>query len=140
MSQKVEAKPLTYTYAPNEVVVQKGGSTLNFSYSPSVDAQDSATTVAYEYIFQNPMSDETAAINLKSIDTTGVNVSYVYSDSELDTNNVITGETQYRLQTLENENDRIYIYVLVAPTDTSIPATFTTNVKWYVGKLKEITI
>ncbi|MBQ8522578.1 MAG: hypothetical protein IJ458_02800, partial [Clostridia bacterium] len=71
-------KPLTYTHQPGEVVVKKGGNTLNYNYTPSVNAKSSTGTIAYEYCFANPMTSSTA-VNLKEIDTTDVNVSYAWS-------------------------------------------------------------
>lgn len=136
----VSEKPTTYTYAPNEIVIKKGASDLKYTYIPSVDSKDdSATTVAYEYVFGNTM-DRATAVNLKSIDTTGVNVGYYYSTTGLDTAESITGDARYTLQKLANNGDRIYIYLIVSPTDETIPTTFTTSIVWYYGIPKDIVV
>ena len=127
-------KPTTYTYQPGEVMVKKGGNTISFNYSPSVNAtEDTPTTVAYEYCFGNSMNRATA-VNLKEIDTTDVTVSYAWSlNTKLDTTQSITTYTNYELQKLNNHGDKVYIYVFVTPTNTSIPTTFTSSIVWYYG-------
>lgn len=132
-------KPTTYTYAPNEIKVRKGENTLNYTYTPSVNSKDTATAVAYEYCFGNPMNQATA-VNLKSIDTTGVNVSFYYSDTKLDTTESVTGETRFTLQKLPTKGSSVYIYVIVSPTEESIPTTFTTSLVWYYGIPEEIPV
>ena len=125
-------KPTTYTFEPGEVVVQKGGSTLNFNYKPSANAQADATTVAFEYVFGNTM-DRATAVNLKEIDTTDVNVSYTWSSSRIDFSTTVTTYTNYELQKLINNGDKVYIYVVVTPINESIPVTFTNSIVWYYG-------
>lgn len=135
---KVE-NPSTYTYAPNQIVVKKGGNTLNYVYNPSVDAKDAATIVAYEYCFGNAMDMETV-VNLKSIDTTGVNICYYYSSTRLDTAESITGETRYTIQRMYNTGDKVYIYLIVSPIEESIPTTFVASIVWYYGVPQDLTI
>ncbi|MBQ8522901.1 MAG: leucine-rich repeat domain-containing protein [Clostridia bacterium] len=127
-------KPTTYTYAPGDVMVKRGGNTISFNYSPSVNAtEDTPTTVAYEYCFGNSMNRATA-VNLKEIDTTDVTVSYAWSlNTKLDTTQSITTYTNYQLQRLNNYGDEVYIYVFVTPTNETIPTTFTSSVVWYYG-------
>ena len=155
LDAKVE-KPATYTYQPGEIEVQKGGSTLNFTYTPSVNAmegeedatgseeegEDTTTTPitkAYEYIFGNVM-DETIAINLNYIDATGVNISYAWSDTRLDTSTSITTYTSFTTQTIQANGTDKYIYIIVSPTDTTIPTTFTKNIWWNYGKVGKVSI
>ncbi len=135
---KPAQKPASYTFKPGEVVVQKGGNTINYNYSPSVNQHEEATapTVAYEYIFGNTMHNA-AAVNLKEIDTTDVNVSYVWSTTRLNTAEQINAKTNYVCQTLANYGDSIYIYVLVSPINTTIPVTFTSSIRWYLGVPKQ---
>ncbi|MBQ7798254.1 MAG: leucine-rich repeat protein, partial [Clostridia bacterium] len=116
------------------VMVKKGGNTISFNYSPSVNAtEDTPTTVAYEYCFGNSMNRATA-VNLKEIDTTDVTVSYAWSlNTKLDTTQSITTYTNYELQRLNNYGDEVYIYVFVTPTNETIPTTFTSSVVWYYG-------
>ena len=127
---KVE-KPATYTFEPGEVVVQNGKNTINYTYNPSANSQ-STGTVAYEYIFGNTM-DRATAVNLKEIDTTDVNVSYVWSTTRLDTTQSLTTYTNYELQRLTNYGDMVYIYVVVTPVNETIPVTFTSSIVWYYG-------
>ncbi|MBQ8522872.1 MAG: leucine-rich repeat protein [Clostridia bacterium] len=129
----------TITYKPGEVKIQKGGDNLQYQYFPSVNSGDTPTTTAYEYVFKGVM-DETTVVNLKSIDTTNVTVSYAYSDTPLDTTGEITGETKFTLQELKIKNAKKYIYILVTPTNQEIPTTFTSSVVWYLGKPKEIVV
>ncbi|MBQ8522590.1 MAG: leucine-rich repeat protein [Clostridia bacterium] len=155
LDAKVE-KPATYTYQPGEIEVQKGGSTLNFTYTPSVNAmegeedaigseeegEDTTTTPitkAYEYIFGNVM-DKTIAINLNYIDATGVNISYAWSDTRLDTSTSITTYTSFTTQTIQANGTDKYIYIIVSPTDTTIPTTFTKNIWWNYGKVGKVSI
>ena len=125
-------KPTSYTYAPNQVEIVKGGDTLNFVYQPDSLSQATSYVKAYEYIFGSTM-DETMAVNLKYIDTSEVNVSYVYSSTQLDTTQSITGETTFTTQTIENNGDYVYIYILVSPINTYIPASFTKDIVWWFG-------
>ena len=132
-------KPTSYTYAPNQVEVVKGGDTLRFEYQPNGLTRDTSNVKAYEYMFGSNR-DETMAVNLKYINTTDVAVSYVYSSTPLDTTQSITGETSFTLQTLENSGDKIYIYILVSPTNENIPASFTQDITWWFGKLGTMNI
>ena len=138
-TKDVQAKPISYTYQPNQVQVVSGSDTLRFEYQPDGLTKDSSTVKAYEYMFGSTM-DTTMAINLKYINTTDVEVSYVYSATKLDTTQSITGETSFTLQTLENRGDKVYIYILVSPTNENIPATFTQDITWWFGELGEMNI
>ena len=132
-------KPLTYTHQPGEIVVKKGGNTLNYNYTPSVNAKSSTGTIAYEYCFSNPMTRSTA-VNLKEIDTTDVNVSYAWSlNTKIDVeNSTFTSKTNFECQKLPNQNDQIYLYIIVSPTNTNIPVTFTSSIVWYYGIPTEV--
>ena len=134
-------KPTTYTYLPGEVVVKNGDDVINYNYVPGASATEdtTATTIAYQYIFGNTM-DVAMAVKLKSIDTTGVNVSYTYSDTPLDTSTTITGQTDYTIQTINTKGSNKYIYILVTPTDATVPVTFSTSVVWNYGVAKTIEI
>ena len=139
VSQEV-VKPTTYTYLPGEVLFKRGGSTLNYNYTPSTDMKDDAKTVAYEYCFGNTMQEATA-VNLKEIDTTDVTVSYAWSlNTKLDTTQSITTYTNYELQRLNNYGDKVYIYVFVTPTNETVPTTFTSSIVWYYGMPYEMPI
>ena len=52
----------TNTFEEGEVVIQTGGSNLNYSYTPDINS-NAGVSVAYEYIFHNPMNVE-QAVNL----------------------------------------------------------------------------
>ncbi|MBQ7798094.1 MAG: leucine-rich repeat protein, partial [Clostridia bacterium] len=130
VSYNVEVKSTTYTFDPGEVVVKKGGSTLKFTYTPSINAKDSASTIAYEYQFNNPMSVE-QAVNLKSIDSTGVTLSYAYSDTKL--SEITSSSSNFELQKISADSSK-YIYILVTPTNDEVPATFISSIVWYQGK------
>lgn len=120
------------------MVLQKGGSVINYNYLPNANQQN-ASAVAYEYVFTNIM-EKTVAINLKSMDTTGVNVSFVCGNERIDTNNEIEASTKFTLQQLPNKGDSVYIYILVSPTAQNIPSTFTQRVVWYYGVPKQMPI
>lgn len=126
-----------YTYAPNEIKVQKGGKTLNYEYTPNATSEQSKT-IAYEYCFSNPM-EQTTAINLKYIDTTGVKVSYLYTNDKINTELSHTTETQFKLQEL-SPDEKIYIYIIVSPLNEEIPSTLTESVRWYYGIPKKIPV
>ena len=111
-------------------MVKKGGSTLKFTYTPSINAKDSASTIAYEYQFNNPMSVE-QAVNLKSIDSTGVTLSYAYSDTKL--SEITSSSSNFELQKISADSSK-YIYILVTPTNDEVPATFISSIVWYQGK------
>ncbi|MBQ7798783.1 MAG: leucine-rich repeat domain-containing protein [Clostridia bacterium] len=133
-------KPLTYTYNPGEVRVQKGDDIINYQYEPGVNGmEDTATTVAYEYVFGNPMS-VAMAVWLKSIDSTDVNVSYVYRTTPLTSTEGVTGATTYTTQTIAVNGSDIYIYILVSPTSDEVPVNFTSSVLWKYGVASSITI
>ncbi len=134
------SKPTTRTYLPGEVefVQCAQGQGINYSYTPDVNAKN-GTVKAYEYCFTN-VADETMAINLKSIDKTGVNVNYAVSETKLTDKSTITGSEVLGLQKLSSKGSVKYIYVLVEPTDVEIPVTFTTSVVWYLGKPGTISI
>ncbi len=121
--------------------MQTGDGNIDYRYQPDVNATANSGVVAYEYTFENEMNGGTA-INLKYIDTTGVNVSYVYRDAPLDTAEGVTGETDFTLQQMSTLGNKkyIYIYILVSPTNTAIPATFTESIKWYVGTPRDMKI
>ena len=133
-----ETKPATYTYAPNQVQIVKGSDQIRYEYQPDVLSNETTVT-AYEYMFGSIL-DETMAVNLKYINTTDVNVSYAYSSTPLDTTQSITGETTFNTQTITENGGKIYIYVLVSPTNENIPATFTQDIVWWFGKLGTMTI
>lgn len=48
-----------------------------------------------------------------------------------------SGSDTYEMQTInanETRDAKKYIYIVVTPKNTEIPATFTTSVEWYYGK------
>jgi len=135
-------KPATYTYEVGDVVVMPGTQTINFSYNPSVNmSEEYPKTIAYEYEFKNTMN-ETAAVYLKDVDDTHVNVSYVYSPNEkLDTSTIISGATTFKTQTISAGKDSVlYVYILVSPKNVGVPADFTTSVRWNFGKATVVNI
>ena len=80
------------------------------------------------------------AVNLKEIDTTDVNVSYAWSlNTKIDVeNSTFTSKTNFECQKLPNQNDQIYLYIIVSPTNTNIPVTFTSSIVWYYGIPTEV--
>ncbi|MBQ7797665.1 MAG: leucine-rich repeat protein [Clostridia bacterium] len=117
-----------------EVKVKRGSSNLKYSYIPNPNSK-AGSSVAYEYAFSNPMAS-TMGVNLKSIDTTGVTVSYAYSDTKL--SNITSGTSPFEFQKL-NQHVTRYIYIIVTPTSDEIPSTFQANVVWYQGKAGTVT-
>jgi len=135
-------KPVKLNYEPGEVVFQRGGSVINYNYNPSVNSaeEEAVKPVAYEYMFGNTM-DVATAVNLKSIDTTGVTVTYAYSyEGKLTDTDAVESVENYTLLPLENKGDTVYIYLIVVPEDAAIPVTFTTSVVWYYGIPQETPI
>jgi len=132
--QVEKKKPTTYHFEPGEVVFQRGGNILNYSYTPSVNAkEEGAKPIAYEYVFGNPM-DKAMAVNLKSIDTTGVTVSYAYSkDGKITNTESVTSSTEFELQEVENKGDKVWVYILVLPENENVPVQFTASIVWWYG-------
>ena len=130
-----------YHYSAGEVRFQRGTDVINYNYTPSVNASaETVKPVAYEYCFGNNLNRSTA-VSLKSIDTTGVNVTYAYSYNQKLTNkDKFTSYSNFTLQKLENPDDKIYIYLLVTPTSATIPTTFTQKVVWYYGIPQQVHI
>ena len=124
-------KPATYNHAPNTITVKKGGDTINYSYRPDVTAMANEKVVAYEYCFGS--TDVDMAVDIKELDGTGVNVSYIYSDTKLDTTQLQTSYTDYEVQSVPTTSRWKYIYIVVS-AESNIPTTFTQNVYWYYGK------
>ncbi len=121
-----------YTHEIGTVKVKQGGSNLKYEYTPNVTSSNS---IAYQYIFNNPMN-ELMAINLKSIDTTGVTVSYAYSDTRL--KDITSSNSIFEPQTIASKGTK-YFYIVVTP-DSTIPTSFQANVVWYQGKAGTLTI
>ena len=134
-------KPTTYHFEPGEVVFQRGGNTLNYSYTPSVNVkEEGAKPVAYEYVFGNSM-DEPIAVNLKSIDTTAVRVSYAYShEGKIDDKSSLVGSSEFELQEVENTGDKVWIYIIVHPNETDVPVQFTASIVWWYGIPQDLPI
>ncbi len=124
-------------YQAQDVRLQRGGDNINYSYVPSVGAKESAKTVAYEYVFRGVM-DQTA-INIKSLDSTDVTLTYAYLDEKWDEVTAIESYDDYKLQKIA-KGFKKYIYILVTPTNETIPTTFSQNVIWWLGKPQTITI
>ena len=122
------------TYQAGSIQVVKGEDRINFEYQPEVNAKSSYLVKAYEYTFISAMEGGTA-INLKSIKSDDVIISYYYSDNAIDTESeTIVGEEKYTLQEIANKGGKKYIYVLVEAKNEEIPTDFTSNVVWYFGK------
>ena len=130
-------KPATYNHAPNTINVKKGGDIINYFYSPDVNSMANERVVAYEYCFGS--SDVDMAVDIKELDTTGVNVSYIYSNTQIDVSQAQTSFTEYELQFISTADRWRYIYVVVS-AQNNIPTTFTQNVYWYYGKQGTIDI
>ncbi|MBQ7797967.1 MAG: leucine-rich repeat protein [Clostridia bacterium] len=126
-------KPQKFSFRQDEVSIQQGSIEINFDYQPSVNVK--ATSVAYEYKFSNPMN-KLMAVNLKAIDTTGVTVSYAYSDTQL--SSVTSTSTPFEAPTIASKSAK-YIYIVVSAT-SSIPTTFTSSIVWYQGEAGELSI
>ena len=129
------ARPVkkTLTFKEGDLEIRAGGNNIDFSYSP--DNIQGATSVAYQYVFNNPMTDP-MAVNLKSIDTTGVTLSYAYFDSAQTT--ISSSSTVFEPQSVATNKTK-YIYIVVTPTST-VPTTFQSNVVWYQGRAGELEI
>jgi len=130
-----------YHYNAGEVRFQRGTEVINYNYTPSINSSaETVKPVAYEYCFGNNLNRSTA-VNLKSIDTTGVNVTYAYSyNQKLTTTDDITSYETFTLQKLENPDDKVYIYLLVTPTSAVMPTTFTQSIVWYYGIPQQVHI
>ena len=137
-----QTKPTTRIFNAGEVSVQRGdNSNINFSYTPSVDAQEvSANTKAYEYIFGNT-EDDTVAITLQPIVAgEGVTISYKASTTPLTFEETTEVDLKYSAQTIATKGNDIYIYILITPTDESTSVTFNTEVVWNFGIASTITM
>ncbi|MBQ7797823.1 MAG: leucine-rich repeat domain-containing protein, partial [Clostridia bacterium] len=88
-----------------------------------------------EYKFSNSMN-KLMAVSLKAIDTTGVTVSYAYSDTKL--SSVTETSTPFEAPTIASKSAK-YIYIVVSAT-SSIPTTFTSSIVWYQGEAGELSI
>ena len=133
-----QSKPATITHAPNEIKVQKGGDDINYSYQPDNNSKDNAKTVAYEYCFGSTV--DAMAVDVKAIgDTTGVDISYIYSDTEIDTESIQTSYTRFDIQKINSGNKWKYIYIVVSAQD-EVPTEFSHSIEWYYGKAGEVTI
>ena len=131
-------KPTTYTYNPGEFEIVEGGGTINYSYQPDT-ITNNAIVKAYEYQFSS-VNDDEMAVAIKSIDTTDVEVSYAWSNEKLDTTQTITSQAEYPTQILQNKGDKLYVYILVSPTNEAIPTTFTQKIVWYYGKAGQVQV
>lgn len=125
----VVEEPVNYTFEPNTLAIEKGGSEINFEYRPDNNVR--AVGTAYEYAFKNPMNDK-MAVSLKTIDTTDVNVSYHYSTTKLNKDSVTASTSILPLREIES-NATEYVYIIVTPKNASIPVSFTTSVVWWQG-------
>lgn len=124
----------TYSFNYNDVIIQKGENSISFSYNPQMQN----TSVAYEYVFSNPLNDK-MAIALSEIEDLnyGVSISFVYSDIQL---SAITNSTpNYRTQVIEPEQN-VYIYLVVSPVNLNKSVDFTTNIVWNYGKPGTLTL
>ena len=130
------SKPLTYQY--DDVVVQDGYDTINYSYEPSVNAR-SSSVVAYEYIFGSA-TDKDMAVDLDEIEIDGLEISYLCRDSRLASGASATGQTTFTTQRISKGGNYKYVYVLVNTSDsnTSTSATITPN--WMFGVAETLTV
>ncbi|MFQ6723877.1 MAG: leucine-rich repeat protein, partial [Clostridia bacterium] len=118
-----------YNFKEGEVLIQKGSGQVQ--YTPSVNTRSSS--VAYEYVFNNPMAED-MAINLKQIDATGVTLSYAYSDTPL--TSVTSSKDMYEVQRIA-QNQTKYIYIVVTGDNTT---NFSSKITWYQGIAENLTI
>ena len=129
-------KPTSYTYKAEDISLQRGGNTISYNYSPTSNMKDTPKVVAYEYMFGNTMH-RTAGVNIKSINTTDVKITYAWSSTgrlNLEDDSITT-YTKFELQELEGYGSVVYLYIFIAPNDgmESIPASYTTDVVWWYG-------
>lgn len=119
----------TYSFNDGDVVIQKGETTINFSYNLQMET----TSVAYEYIFNNVM-DTTIAVSLNNIDVenSGVAISFVYSNTQL--SSITSSSSINTTQTLET-GETIYIYLVVSPVNLNTAVDFIVSPVWNYGKL-----
>ena len=132
-----ETKPTTITHAPNEIKVVEGGDTINYSYSPDVNAKDNAKTIAYEYVFG--ATADTMAVDIAGIEAEDVDISYIYSDSRIDTTGTLTSYTNYNIQKITTTGKWKYIYIVVS-AQNELPTNFSKDIKWCYGKAGEVTV
>ncbi len=118
-----------YSYDNNEVLMCKGKDNIKYSYIPGVNSKETSV-VSFEYRFNNPMSTP-MAINLDSIDTTGVTVSYAYSDTKL--NSITNSTSPFEAQTIQ-PNQTKYIYVVVTAGNIASTTEFQSEISWWQGK------
>ena len=130
-------KPTTYTYQAGQIeLVGTNQTTIDFNYMPSSMATENTATVkAYEYIFGRPSNvEQTMAVTLQSMqEIEGVDISYVYSSTPLTFDSTTTSQTKFEAQTIDTKDADIYIYVLVSPSDATLPLNFTTTISWNFG-------
>ncbi len=124
-------KSQKYTFKPGEVLIQKGGDSLDFNYVPEVNS--GSTSIAYEYIFNNPMGKD-MAVDLHPISATDVTLSYAYSDTKL--SNVTSSSSVFEAQRISKDATK-YIYIVVTGTEA---ASFSSSVMWYQGEAGELQI
>ncbi len=123
-----------YKFTTNEVKFgQSKGNTIKYEYKPDVNTKESSS-VAFEYVFNNPMS-KTMAISLENINTSGVTVSFAYSDNRL--TNIENTSAPFETQTI-SQNKTKYIYVVVT-ANGEVPTTFQQELTWYQGVAKTMT-
>lgn len=118
-----------YTFNPEEVKIQRGGSQIDFSYEPGVEGKE-ATTIAYEYTFNNPMSVN-MGVNLKQMKEipSGVTVSYGYGTTEQTSSRFTAQEIK------PGQSKKIYI---VLQADEEFQTDFQSSVVWYQGKYSTV--
>ncbi len=129
----IPVKHATYQFEVNEVEMCSGTKNINYSYVPDTNA--GATSIAYEYVFNNPMG-ETMAITLKTIGSENVNLSYAYSDTRL--TSITSSSSPFAGQTI-NTHQTKYIYIIVSPSNSMTSAEFQSTITWYQGKAGTMT-
>ena len=137
VSRPKKKEKVEYTYQTDDILVATGSDNIEYTYNPS---SNRSGIIAYEYNFKNTMTDKAAAVNIKSIDTTGVNIAYWCGDHRLEKGETITCSNIFELYELPEQNDKVYIYLIVSPKQTNIPVTFSTSIVWWYGVPQKLEI
>lgn len=129
----VQPKPKHYTYKPEQIIIVQGTDTIVFE--PNNNQLASGSVVAYEYIFSNTMSVD-SAVEIQEISAPNYTISYAWADNSLQDEEIVSS-SEFEIQRI-NPNKSKYLYVLVEPTANS--TIFDAEVKWWYGRAKDMEI
>lgn len=129
------------TYQPGEVQFKAGPDVINYSYEPSINAETEAKATAYEYCFGSTMTTA-MAVSLKQLEvnTQDVKITYAYSTTKLNKNSAFDATENFNTQTIATKGSKIYVYILVQPTNANDTVSFTTNPSFTFGEKASIKV